>query len=267
MFSDLGEHLEALTSSELYVLFQALGINGETKKVQPQHLIGLSMLFNLAWSNARTFRPGLDNNDVDSINMLLEFGADLKAESSQAEKESLLLLQRSKQLQSEFAERKRTDLIASVDLPQLDPVKTLLALDKAASVIESSATDSDRIEFLKAKATAKLWDACFADAEALTNKLRIMNVDADTYSSEVRSTFLEEYEGARSLDIPSTYRFCDLKGLPRQPKLMQRLVAFRLSVTTGFSTSVEQEQAKPSPLFLRLRSVDAEGFWFLVQTA
>ncbi|MCP9943004.1 DEAD/DEAH box helicase family protein [Cyanobium sp. ATX 6E8] len=225
---DLGVHLEALTPSELYVLFQAQGINRGDKERFSRTFDRLVDAVQSGMVKREDLQAWASNNDVDSISELLEFGADLKAETNQADKESLLLHQRSKQLQSEFAEEKRTDLIASVDLPQLDPVKTLLALDKAASVIESSATDSDRIEFLKAKATAKLWDACFADAEALTNKLRIMNVDADTYSSEVRSSFLEEYEGARSLEIPSTYRFCDLKGLPRQPKLMQRLVAFRL---------------------------------------
>ena len=225
---DLGVHLEALTPSELYVLFQAQGINRGDKERFSRTFDRLVDAVQSGMVKREDLQAWASNNDVDSISELLEFGADLKAETNQADKESLLLQQRSKQLQSEFAEEKRIGLIASVDLPQLDPVKTLLALDKAASVIESSATDSDRIEFLKAKATAKLWDACFADAEALTNKLRIMNVDADTYSSEVRSTFLEEYEGARSLEIPSTYRFCDLKGLPRQPKLMQRLVAFRL---------------------------------------
>ena len=225
---DLGEHLEALTPSELYVLFQAQGINRGDKEKFSRTFDRLVDAVQSGMVRREDLQDWASNNDVDSISELLEFGADLKAETNQADKESLLLRQRSKKLQSEFAEEKRIDLISSDDLPQLDPAKTLLALDKAASVIESSATDSDRIEFLKAKATAKLWDACFADAEALTNKLRIMNVDVDTYSSEVRSSFLEEYEGARSLEIPSVYRFCDLKGRPRQPKLMQRLVAFRL---------------------------------------
>ena len=31
--------------------------------------------------SVKTFRPGLSNNDVDSISELLEFGADLKAET------------------------------------------------------------------------------------------------------------------------------------------------------------------------------------------
>ena len=225
---DLGEHLEALTPSELYVLFQAQGINRGDKEKFSRTFDRLVDAVQSGIVKREDLQAWADNNDVDSINELLEFGADLKAETNQSDKESLLLQQRSKQLQREFAEEKQIDLISSDDLPQLDPVKTLLALDKAASVVESSTTDADRIEFLKAKATAKLWDACFADADTLINKLRTMNAEVDAYSSEVRSSFLEEYEGARSLEIPSSYRFCDLKGRPRQPKLMQRLVAFRL---------------------------------------
>ena len=30
------------------------------------------------------------------------------------------------------------------------------------------------------------------------------------------------------MEIPSTYKFKDLKGIPRNPKLMQKLVAFRV---------------------------------------
>jgi len=225
---DLGEHLEALTPSELYVLFQAQGINRGDKEKFSRTFDRLVDAVQSGMVKREDLQSWADNNDVGSISELLEFGADLKAETNQADKESLLLQQRSKQLQREFAEEKQIDLISSDDLPQFDPIKSLLALDKAASVIESSATDADRIEFLKAKATAKLWDACFADADALISKLRTMNAEADTYSSEVRSSFLEEYEGARSLEIPSSYQFCDLKGRPRQPKLMQRLVAFRL---------------------------------------
>ena len=225
---DLGEHLEALTPSELYVLFQAQGIyRGEKEKFSRTFdrlvdAVQSGMVKRddlLAWAQ---------NHEVESINELLDLGVDLKAESGQAAKELLLLQQRSKQLKREFKNENQSNLISSNDLPQLDPVKTLLALDKAASVIESSATDADRVEFLKAKATAKLWDACFADEDKLIDRLRSITVEEDTYSSEVRASFLEEYEGARSLKIPSSYQFRDLKGQSRRPKLMQRLVAYRL---------------------------------------
>ena len=94
------------------------------------------------------------------------------------------------------------------DLPNLDPLRTLRALDKAAGVIENSGTDIDHVEFLKAKATAKLWDACFADETTLINGLRAGQLEKDTYSEEVRNSFLEEFEGARNLQIPPSYQSC-----------------------------------------------------------
>ena len=225
---DLGEHLEALSPSELYVLFQAQGINRGDKEKFSRTFDRLVDAVQSGMVRQEDLQSWGDNNEVDSINKLLEYGYELKAEGSQADKESLLLQQLSNQMQREFVDDDHIDLLTSDNLPNLDPVKTLRALDKAANVLECGSTDADRIEFLKAKATAKLWDACFADEESLVERLRSMSADIDIYSTDVRTSFLEEYEGAQSLQIPTSYKFCDLKGRPRQPKLMQRLVAFRL---------------------------------------
>ena len=225
---DLGEHLDALTPSELYVLFQAQGISRGDKEKFSRTFDRLVDAVQSGMVKREDLQAWAKDHEVQSINELLEFGAELKAETNQSDKESRLLEQRSRQMQQEFADKPQADLISSEDLPEIDAEKALLALDKAASVIESSATDADRIEFLKAKATAKLWDACFKDESKLVSQLQAMCAETDTYSSEVRSAFLEEYEGARDLDVPSSYQFCDLRGRPRQPKLMQRLVAYRL---------------------------------------
>jgi len=118
--------------------------------------------------------------------------------------------------------------LTASDLPTLEPAKILKALDKAGEIIENSASDGDKVEFLKAKAAAKLWDSCFKDEQAFIRKLRAFPAEADSYSQEVQQAFIEEYEGAMALPIPNSYAFRDLKGNPRDPKLMQRLVAFRL---------------------------------------
>ena len=95
-------------------------------------------------------------------------------------------------------------------------------------MIESSGTDASKIEFLKAKASSKLWDSCFANEELLIKKLEANISEKDTYSDEVRTKFLSEYYGAKKLSIPHSYQFKDLKGRNREPKLMQRLVSYRL---------------------------------------
>lgn len=225
---DLGNHLESLSPSELFVLFQAQGINRGEKEKFSRTFDALVDAVQSGVVEKEQLRSWADNNEVESIDELLELGAELKAESTIEEKEQKLLERRSKKLMEEFPNQEGESEINTEDLPKLEPVRILKALDKAADIVDNSANDSDKVEFLKAKAAAKLWDACFLDEEALINKLRGFTSDEDSYSQEVQEAFLEEYEGARSLPIPESYAFRDLKGNPRNPKLMQRLVAFRL---------------------------------------
>jgi len=225
---DLGEHLESLTPSELFVLFQAQGINPREREKFSRTFDALVDAVQAGMVDKDQLRSWADNNEVDTINDLLEFGAELKEEATLEKREQLLLERRSKKLNSEFPDNEATAELSVEDLPTLEPKAVLKALDKAAELVESSSSDGDKVEFLKAKATAKLWDACFRDESTLISKLRALDTASDSYSYEVQQAFLEEYEGAKSLEIPASYDFRDLKGIPREPKLMQRLVAFRL---------------------------------------
>ncbi|WP_115160774.1 DNA-directed RNA polymerase subunit alpha C-terminal domain-containing protein [Synechococcus sp. UW86] len=225
---DLGDHLTSLSPSELFVLFQAQGINRGEKEKFSRTFDALVDAVQSGVVDKDQLRSWADNNQVESIDELLELGSDLKAESSIEQKEEKLLERRSKQLMDEFPGHQVDSEIHRGDLPKLEPVRVLKALDKAAGIVDGSGTDSDKVEFLKAKATAKLWDACFSEEDSLIKKVTEFQTDHDSYSSEVREAFLAEYRGARSLPIPETYAFRDLKGNPRNPKLMQRLVAYRL---------------------------------------
>ena len=227
---DLGDHLGVLSPSELYVLFQAQGIS---RKEQEKFSRTFDVLIDAIQSgmvDKQDLEDWSNNLEVPSIKELLDLGGEVKQEKTKEEKESLLLERRSKALKEDFGETESLQLddITKDDLPSLDPIKTLKALDKAAGIIENCGTDVDHIEFLKAKATAKLWDACFADEASLIHKLNSGQLDKDTYSQEVRDSFLEEFQGAKEIQIPSDYQFRDLRGRRRNPKLMQRLVAYRL---------------------------------------
>ena len=147
---------------------------------------------------------------------------------SEEEKEAKLLEERSRKSFNASDENEEIQLLSKDDLPGLDPEKTLNALDKAIEVVESTSSDADKVEFLKAKASAKLWDSCFENEQVLIQKVEKLTPPLDAYSQEVKEEFLSEYQGAKSLDIPKTYQFVDLKGRQRDPKLMQRLVAYRL---------------------------------------
>lgn len=225
---DLGEHLDTLSPSELFVLFQAQGINRGDKEKFSRTFDALVDAVQSGVVDKDELRSWAENNEVESISELLELGAELKAESSTEEKEQKLLERRSKKLMQEFPQQDSDAEVQVENLPTLEPVKILKALDKAADIVENSGNDSDKVEFLKAKAAAKLWDACFKDEAELIRKLKTFPAEADSYSQEVQQAFIEEYEGARALPIPEAYAFRDLRGNPRDPKLMQRLVAFRL---------------------------------------
>lgn len=225
---DLGEHLDSLTPSELFVLFQAQGINRGEREKFSRTFDALVDAVQSGMVDKEQLRSWADNNEVDTINDLLDLGAELKEEATLEKREQLLLERRSKKLNSEFPEAEATADLSVEDLPTLEPKAVLKALDKAAELVESSSSDGDKVEFLKAKATAKLWDACFRDEQALIAKLKALETASDSYSHEVQQAFLDEYEGAKALAIPASYAFRDLKGIPREPKLMQRLVAFRL---------------------------------------
>ncbi len=227
---DLGEHLTVLSPSELFVLFQAQGIN---RKEQEKFSRTFDVLIDAVQTgvvNKKDLEDWSNNVEVPSIKELLNLGGEVKLKYSKEEKELRLQKRKANILNKEYEDSKSIKLneITKEDLPNLDPRRTLRALDKAAGILEGSGTDAERIEFLKAKASSKLWDSCFLDEKSLIRNLESSKLGLDTYSEEVRKKFLEEYNGAKNLRIPSSYKFRDLKGRERQPKLMQKLVSYRL---------------------------------------
>ena len=228
---DLGEHLAVLTPSELYVLFQAQGIGGRGKEKYSRTFDFLIEAVQNGEIKKKDLQDWSNNLEVPSINELLNLGTKINSKVCSKEKRDLILLNRRKRIINQAKNSpKIIDLnkVVREDLPKLDPIKSLKALDKAAGLIDIQGSDSSLINFLKAKATAKLWDNCFSDEESLINKLESNYFDKDAYSSQIKKSFLNEYYGAKSLQIPNVYKFKDLKGREREPKLMQRLVAFRL---------------------------------------
>ena len=102
----------------------------------------------------------------------------------------------------------------------------LKALSVTTDILSNSSSDEEAIDFLVAKAKAKLWKRCFEDeqgaiAEAKEHKGNI-------YSEAVREAFINEYTRCQQLPLPEGYAFKDDLGIFRQPKLMQRLIAYRV---------------------------------------
>ncbi len=226
---DLGEHLAVLSDAELFVLLQAEGITSKGAKFSRTYDVLID-----AFQNGEVGKKDLEdwsnNIDVPVINELLDLGSEINSKvCSREERELILLNRRSKTIQKNV-KKKIIDLnkLDKNDLPSLNPIRSLKALDKAAGILNDRGSDIALINFLKAKATSRLWDSCFANENDLLENLNSNYFDKDSYSSEVKAAFLEEYNGAKNLEIPESYKFRDLGGYSRQPKLMQRLVAFRL---------------------------------------
>mgnify|MGYP001162262561 CR=1 FL=1 len=227
---DLGEHIESLTPAEIYVLFQSQGISRKDNQKFSRTFDLLVDAIQSGVVSKDELGEWANNNDVPKIQSLLEFGSELKDESSIENQQERIMEERSKKIFDDDEPEKiyDSDNLSKDDLPQLDPAKTLNALDKATEIVENSSSDEDKVEFLKAKATAKLWDSCFDNESRLVEKIEELTTPLDGYSQKVKDDFILEYKGAKSLNIPETYKFVDLKGKKRDPKLMQRLVAFRL---------------------------------------
>ena len=226
---DLGEHLDSLSPSELYVLFQSQGISRKDNERFSRTFDVLVDAIQSGVVSKDELSDWAKNNEIDSVSELLQLGTEIKETTSIAEKEDKYLEARSRKIREETDNQTEITLVSKEDLPSLDPESTLKALDKATEIVESTSTDEDKVQFLKAKATAKLWDACFKDEEKVINKVELMKPPLDAYSAEIKDSFLEEYRGSKALPIPDTYQFRDLRGNRRDPKLMQRLVAFRLN--------------------------------------
>jgi len=225
---DLGEHIESLSPAEMYVLFQSQGISKKDNEKFSKTFDNLVEAIQSGFISKEELSSWANENDIPQVSNLIEFDTDRTAEQNREEKEARIIQQRSKQLDKESNNIQESYTITKEDLPGLDPEKTLKALDKAAEIVESTSSDSEKVEFLKAKAIAKLWDACFNDEINLVEKVKNIILQPDNYSYEVQQNFLEEYQSAKALIIPNSYQFRNLKGEKRNPKLMQRLVAYRL---------------------------------------
>ncbi|CAN5549418.1 hypothetical protein BH10ACI2_BH10ACI2_21730 [soil metagenome] len=116
------------------------------------------------------------------------------------------------------------------ELRALPVIETLAALEVLDSQIISSA-DEEAVEFLIDSAIAKIWNHTFLDEKAAIEQLR--NYDGTGYSERVRSRFLEQFDGAKTLIVPDGYSFAP-NGIVTEPNLMQRLTAHLVSSKRRF---------------------------------
>ena len=132
---DLGEHIDSLTPAEMYVLFQSQGISQKDNEKFSRTFDLLVDAIQSGVVSKEELGNWASDNDVPHIESLIEFGSELKEESSLEEKEAKLLEERSRKSFNANDENEEIQLLSKDDLPGLDPEKTLNALDKAIEVV------------------------------------------------------------------------------------------------------------------------------------
>ncbi len=221
----IGHSLYNLTPSEIYVLFEQQRINK---------------------AGINTFRERTFDTLVEAIQSgnLPREEIDKWANDHSSEIVDALLDPENKTVEEAFRKVKKplnkTDHKSKTDnhsdenyqeeidqnLPAPNAGDTLQSLSVTTNILVNGSSDQEAINFLIAKAKTKLWKRCFED-----EKMAIIEAQehkGNIYSETVRDAFIEEYTRCKQLPIPQGYSFKDDSDTFRAPKLMQRLIAYRL---------------------------------------
>ncbi|MEK6301370.1 MAG: helicase-related protein [Acidobacteriota bacterium] len=118
----------------------------------------------------------------------------------------------------------REDLESQLPVPSAGD--TLSSLRTSTDLLIHASSDSEAVQFFIAKAADKLWKRCFHDETAAVDEAK--RHKGNIYSESARDSFIEEYTRCTQLPLPTGYSFRDPTGQSRPPKLMQRLVAYRV---------------------------------------
>jgi superfamily II DNA or RNA helicase len=111
------------------------------------------------------------------------------------------------------------------ELPELSTAQILDNLDHLETVLGVS--DNETVEFLMNKAVGRMWSHVLRSPVPDQEINLIISHKCSGYSLLVKERFLEQYEGARGLEIPEGYAFSK-NGEILKPNLMQRLAAYRV---------------------------------------
>lgn len=221
----LGDALHSLSPAEIYVLFEQQGINKTGKNSNRARSFD-----NLITALQSGYLPKEEINlwAAGGESQLTEALLDSNNESIEDAYESIgekYLKQTSKFRKNNLSNAGYKEDIEQ-QLPAPAVLESLNSLKVASELLLQTSSDEEAVQFLIAKAAGKLWQRCFEDecsavAEAQAHK-------GNFYSELARDTFLEEYTESKKLPLPVGYEFRDFEGRVCEPKLMQRLIAYKV---------------------------------------
>lgn len=199
------DYLDALTSSELYAIFQQNGlltINKNNKRIFEALKTGKFPKEEL--ENFCEGKPSLVDDIINDSSIALE---------DHLETEDLA--------HQEILEKEIEEDIKENDLPIIETKDALGVLNDK---IFSSA-DKEAVEFFITSGCSKIWKHVFQNEDEAINQLK--RFKGGKYPTEVKTRFLEEYYGAKNLKIPNGDTFV-INEEKIKANLMQRLVAYRV---------------------------------------
>jgi len=226
-------HLENFTPAELYVIFQ-------------QH--GLLKLQRKGKSFIQAFKTGkIPKNELEKF--------------AERQKSSVdeFFFDPEKRLEcqnTELAENSRC--LSEEDLSRIDEDLPIIETRDVLALLENKITsnmDKEAIDFFINSATAKIWRHVFLDERIAINQLESHH--EGPYSREVKSKFLEQYQGAVNLSIPKGYNF-KLNGKLYLPNLMQRFTAFMIQKSKRYGNWSGSGAGKTLSAILSSRVIHAK---------
>lgn len=221
----LGDSLYNLTPAEIYVLFEQQRINkagvNEFRERTFDNLVSVIQSGNLPRGEIEKW---LDNQPSELADALLDPNNKTVEEAFRKVSKPLVKSDHKTKIDNPDDQEYQEDI--EHNLPASSAGDTLKSLSVTTDILINSSSDQEAIDFLIAKAKAKLWKRCFEDEQGAIAEAQ--SHEGNVYSEAVRDVFIEEYTRCQQIPLPEGYSFTDDTGTFRYPKLMQRLIAYRL---------------------------------------
>ncbi|MBD1995251.1 DEAD/DEAH box helicase family protein [Leptolyngbya sp. FACHB-541] len=215
--ASLEVHIPNLTQAELYKIFEQSGVLDTTnleglkivKEIIKGKLAGQKLRDVIQGKGVKTSEPETDSVDVIKADTELQIVDTIP---------SLSISEESETFETTGASQEQLN-----ELNELPKVKVRKSLEFLSSEIVASA-DQEAIDFFIASRRNRIWAEVFEDESAVE---AIEAFTDDGYGRQVRDQFLDEYNQAHDMAIPSGWAF-RVDGKVTPPNLMQKLAAVNL---------------------------------------
>lgn len=215
--ASLEVHIPNLTQAELYKIFEQSGVL-DTHNIEGLKIVKDIIKGKLTGQKLRDVIQGkeakISEIEVDSVDVLK---ADTELQIVDAIS-SLSISEASETFEATGASQEQLN-----ELNELPKIKVRKSLEFLSSEIVASA-DQEAIDFFIASRRNRIWAQVFEDESAVE---AIEAFTDEGYGRQVRDQFLDEYNQARDMTIPSGWAF-RVDGKVTPPNLMQKLAAVNL---------------------------------------